>query len=734
MNRRNLLKKTAGFAIILLALSGFNSVAYSADFYVAPSGNDVNPGTVAKPVATLERASQIVRQMRKKNPSEAITVWLKRGTYSREATFTLSAMDSGSEKVPIVYSACKGERVLLTGGRILDKAWFKKSNDNAVLSKIIDEKARSLVWEVDLKAHGIADYGENQKRGFGQNDFKGTAPMQLYIGGARMVLARWPNPDESYPQNLKEFVKNRKGVVGRAGVVDVGPVAGDADYRKRGETFKYSFDRADKWVGAPEIWLDGIFNESWEWSYNRVAKIDPVKKTITLSYGESGGLNDKYSSDFFFAENLLEELDRPGEYWIDRVKGKLYLIPPESFSSADSQIMVTMLGEPMLKLRNVSNVIFRDLEMSYGRGDMAEVKGGEGVRFERCFIRDFSGNAVMLNGKAHGVSACRFLRVGGTAVGINAGDNLKLMLGACYVEDCEIKECAWYNRVYNPAVRLAGVGNRVSHNHISDLPHVAIHMTGNDQLVEYNEISKVCDEFTDMGAIYVYTGDQPYMRGNVVRGNYIHDMGRLSMQNGVYPDNGTMGVTIEGNIFLRIGDAAVKHPSRAINNNSCAYIVTRNNIFIDCVMPYLMSAHSGGANHDKQKVKWEDFFKEHPLQTLPHIAKYPEMKNFWQEDRRYPTTNPYERNVVWNPTRPLVVPQNKGKKKKQILFADGATEDYAGLIKTNNWTATVDPGFINATNNDYTLKAGAEVFKQIPGFKAIPFKEIGPRIVPGPKQ
>ena len=82
------------------------------------------------------------------------------------------------------------------------------------------------------------------------------------------------------------------------------------------------------WALADDIWLSGVFSWSWQWSYNRVASIDLPSQTITLRYGERSGITDRYSHDYFFAENLLEEIDQPGEYFLDRATGILFLLAP----------------------------------------------------------------------------------------------------------------------------------------------------------------------------------------------------------------------------------------------------------------------------------------------------------------------------------------------------------------------------------------------------------------------
>jgi hypothetical protein len=43
------------------------------------------------------------------------------------------------------------------------------------------------------------------------------------------------------------------------------------------------------------------------------------------------------------------------------------------------------------------------------------------------------------------------------------------------------------------------------------------------------------------------------------------------------------------------------------------------------------------------------------------------------------------------------------------------------------WLTDADPGFVNVAGGNYALRSDAEVFKRLPGFKLIPFDQIGPQ-------
>ncbi|MBB6731594.1 Ig-like domain-containing protein [Cohnella zeiphila] len=692
-------------------------------FYVATDGSDSNPGTLDAPFQTLEKARDAIRELKSESglPSGGVTVYLRGGKYERSASFQLEEQDSGSADSPIKYQAYPGESVTLTGGQSLAKSWFTPVTDQAILNRIISADARTKVLQVDLRAHGITDYGVISRHGYYKaNDVSQVPPMELYVDGQDMTLARWPN----------------NGTVQMGDIVDPGPTRSDADLQDRGGTFTYTYDRPQYWTQADDIWLDGIFGYSWEWSYNKVASIDTANKTITLRYGEMSGLLKNWYPDFHFASNLLEEIDMPGEYYIDRTSGILYFLPTASFGQDAPDIAVTMLGTPMINALNVSHVTFEDLTLEDGRDSAVVVMGGDHVLVSHCEIRNFTNGGVQINTQSRwlyndfatatgtdiGVVNSHIHHIGGTAVTLNGGDRTTLTHGNNYVEDSHIHDFAYYHKAYNPAVILTGVGNRVSHNEIHDAPHPGILVFGNDQLIEYNDIYDVCKMFSDLGAIYMNAGETPQQRGTVIRRNYFHNIGesKAGVQ-GVYPDNFTMGLTIDENIFYKMGNAA-------INNNGGAHITARNNLFVDSKTPYSYSDMYLGDDPNGQIAKnympkWQALFAaNNNFVGTPYLDEYPELADFFTENRYYPDTNAYQNNVIYNPT----------VTRSSTTNAQGAYDKYNLLQYGGNWVTDHDPGFVDLAGGDLELKSDAEVFQQIPGFVSIPFDEIGPSGKVGP--
>lgn len=689
------------------------------ELFVAPDGDDGASGTMDAPLRTLEGARDAIRALKSSSglPEGGVTVSLREGVYPRAEAFELGADDSGTADAPITYRSYPGETVTLTGGVQLDSAGFEPVADEAVLTRIVDESARGRVIGIDLAAAGITDYGQLSRHGYWKaNDVSSVPPMELYVGGEGMTLARWPNEG---------------GTVQMDEIIDAGPTRKDADLQERGGTFSYTYDRPQHWTQADDVWLDGIFGYSWEWSYNKIAAIDAEAKTITLRYGEMSGLMKTWFEDFHFAENLLEELDAPGEYFIDRATGMLYLIPNQAFlGGADAT--VTMLSEPMLRTDGTSHVAFEELVLEYGRANAAVILGGSNVTIERSDIRNFADGGVLINspgrytydgipvnrgGRDHAVIDSHLRHIGGVPVVLQGGDKSTLEPGRNRVENSHIHDFAYYHKAYNPGVMFDGVGNIARNNEIHDAPHPGIIVHGNDHLIERNDIYDVCKTFQDLGAIYMNAGATPQQRGTIIRQNYFHDtgIGRLGVE-GIYPDNLTMGLTIEENVFYRMGNDAIK-------SGSGDYITARNNVFVDTHVPYdnyemWMGDQPGNTVDTSYMPGWVELFEaNNGFVGTPYAEKYPELLTFFDENHYFPANNVFERNVTWNPTlsRSGQVNEHGARDVKNLM-------NYA-----DNWVTDEDPGFVDWQAGDFRLREDSPVFDRIPGFAAIPFELIGPQ-------
>ena len=311
----------------------------AVEYFVSPDGDDTGTGMPEQPFATLERAREAVRETKRSGlPAGGIAVTLKPGEYGRATLFSLSPDDSGEEGSPVVYRAeVPGTAVLYGGARL---AGFTRVQDEATLRRL-PEQARGQVYQCDLRGQGITHYGRLAVRGCGQPASPPT--IELYFDGEPMTPARWPNEGFVSIEELLE--PGQKG--------------------KTPSVFRYGSPRHERWVDAEDPWLFGYFRWLWADGTLPVGSIDPESKTLTTAeaYDYHGGM-DTTQGIIYYAFNLLEEIDSPGEWYLNRDTGILYFWPPSDPSQATVEI--GMLPTRMISLSHTSHVRIEGITLDLG--------------------------------------------------------------------------------------------------------------------------------------------------------------------------------------------------------------------------------------------------------------------------------------------------------------------------------------------------------------------------------
>jgi hypothetical protein len=712
--------------------------------YVSPEGSEGGAGTLDDPLGNLEQARDVVRAYlrREGSGSGSITVYFREGTYTVEEPVTFTEEDAATQGGRIVYRAYPGEDAVFSGGISLPASVFTPlRGDDPRAGSIIDEEARANVVHVDLKELGISEYGERSYHGFRVGTGL-TPPMELFINGRAMIPARWPN--EGYaPMDGSVPLEER--------IIEPGDDWSEQNPQGPGGTFRVDFDRLKQWENAEDMWLDGLVANDWSWQSHRIAAIDPEKQTISLANPAPYTIK---ATPRFFVENLLEEVDMPGEYFIDRATGYLYLYPPEDMGEG-AAVSVSTLSEPMLVIDGAARLTFMGFIFDTGRGGALEVLSGEANRFREIEIRNFTGTAIKLYGRNNGVMYADIHDIGGAGLILGGGDRETLQKGHNFVEDTRIYRFANYDKAYIPGVKLEGVGNRVSHCEIYDGPHGGITIQGNDHLIEYNNLHHLIQDFSDFGAIYAAIGQNPLQRGTIIRRNFIHSLGKPGTKwcVGIYSDWFSQGFTIEENILYRIGEDADMFEFIGIVNSSGRYNKILNNIFIECRIPYdrgyNMSYGYKKSGKDKplleawkkilgepsvvergvlelEGVEWEENQGEPSVVDGIYGTRYPELHRFFDEAIWFPTTCRFERNLIYNkqlPLHPEYLPEHFVMDRTSKGWSNH--EDLANA--RDNLVTDVDPGFVNLAERNFKIREEARVFDEIPGFRSIPFEEIGVR-------
>jgi hypothetical protein len=689
----------------------------SADFFVSPVGSDASPGSKSKPFATLEGARDAVRNLKQtgKLPNDGAIIWLRGGDYPRTNALELTAADSGTPNAPVLWRAYRDERVRLLGGVRL--TGFQPVTDPAVLARL-DEKARGRVVQRDLRALGITDFGEMKSRGFGRPT--AVSHCELFFAGRPMTLARWPNEGEfaqiaGYPDASGR--KDEHG--GKLGELPGG--------------FFYAGDRPRHWQDTSDVWVHGYWAYDWANSYEKLAALD-LEQRLVKTAPPHGHYGFRKGQRIYFL-NLLEELDQPGEWFLDRKTGVLYFWPPDSVAaevsarhlsresqraptSAATETLISLLGQPLVKLTGASNVTFRGFILEATRGNAVEIRGGASNRIAGCRIQNIGNSGVVIEGgTGHGVVSCDIFDAGDGGVSLSGGDRQTLKPAGHFVENCHFARQGRWSKCYVPAVLMNGVGLRASHNLIHDHPHCAILFNGNDHLIEFNEIHHIALETGDVGAIY--TGRDYTFRGNTIRHNFIHHTGGVGMGSmGVYMDDCVSGTEVFGNIFYKV------HWAMFIGGGRDHRV--ENNVFVDCDPAVRMD----GRGLDKSPV-WHNMvndFMRGKLAEMPlafYRERYPEMKSL---DRHY---GPPEGPAITGDAFKGVPPEGNVVAHNLCVgkWLEAGWHSKPEMLRLENNFTNAAACFVRqptdaSTAGDFALKKQAPAWAL--GFQRLPLEQIGP--------
>jgi len=599
----------------------------SLELYVAVNGNDAwsgrpvapNDQKTDGPYATLERARDEIRKIKKRlgELPPGITVWIRGGDYHLDRTFELVAEDGGGEKMPIAYRAYKDEQVRLLGGKRVSD--FKTVTDQAILDRL-EPAARDKVLQADLKAAGVTDFGD---------PVAAARRIELFFGGRPMQLSRWPN---------EGFVK----------IVDVVGGKPTTSHGLKGDSvgkFAYDGDRPKRWSDENDIWLHGYWFWDWADAYQKVESIDTDKRIISLTapyhhYGYRKGQR-------YYAINLLSEIDSPGEWYVDRKTGTLYFWPPADPAANETYVSVLATA---IDMGNVTDVTFRGLVIEYIRGTAIVIKEGKRNLIAGCTLRNVGGKAVAVDGgEKHGVTGCDIYDTGDGGISLTGGDRAKLIAGGHFATGNHIYRYSRNSNTYRTAVNLNGVGCRAANNLIHDAPHMALGLSGNDHVIELNEVHHVVMETDDAGAFYM--GRDWTWRGNVIRHNYFHHIGEFKSHVGtqaIYLDDWASDVKVYGNICHKVFRAVLVGGGR---DNT-----VENNILVDCNI---------GIHVDSRGLGWAKYYFDQTNNTLterlnavpyrdpPWSTRYPQLLTLYQDEPALAKYNKLLRNVIVGCAKPI---------------------------------------------------------------------------------
>lgn len=616
---------------LLVAFLLINAIGCYADgngvLYVSPKGDDRNAGTLSHPLKTIGAA---LGKMKEITAGQQVEVMLRGGTYEIDATLEVN-------RDHVFIHPYQDETVTISGGKSVTRNSLKPVKEQAVLDRL-QPQVRSLIREIDFKKNRMELVGLHAT-GFGRPSQ--VAWTEVFVDGQPLRIARWPNDSTVMIGKIQE-----------SGVAKEGK---EAPF----PVFGYQEERPSGWKSVENMWISGYFAHGYADDMICVESIDTIHKMIHTRQHTVYGFMTGAPWRQWFALNLLEELDVPGEYVIDAGRGKMYVYPPAGKMENWS---VSLLESPLMAIEHCKDVKVQGITFEYGRHIGVYMENTHRALIKNCIIRNMGGVGVSIGkgtlkagnqrghesggspasrvvgdlmgtvyqnilfnregGTENGVVDCYIYNVGAGGISLGGGDRASLTPAGNYVENCRIHD---YNRIeksYRPGIWMDGVGNRISKCDIYNAPSMAILFHGNNHVIELCDITNVCSEVDDQGAVYY--GRDPSEQGNVIRYCYFHELSPRHRVTATYHDDGACGAEVYGNIYYKAGSLPVLIGGGHNNHY-------RHNIFIDSPVAIHIDARMQG---------WGKFMIEkgaiidQRLQTVnyknpPYSTVYPLLAEYW---------------------------------------------------------------------------------------------------------
>lgn len=558
------------FVIILLFV--IHSVSFSTEYYVATNGNDSNPGTEVSPFATLSKARDVVRTDLVGNADQNITVWIRGGTYYLSETVVFEPDDSPSDGYNVTYQAYAGETPVFSSGRVISGWTELDVNDEPA---DLPAEASGHLWVTDIPSEW----------GLFKTLFDSQNELPRARGDGFKPVADGDKENLYYP----------------AGVIKNWPNLEDIEIVIRPK---------HRWV------MNILPLESVD-DVNRIATV-AIPGTYAFTQELTNNINE-----FVWVENIIEGLDKPGEWVLNTQTGKLYLWPandsaPSSTIAAPAfKELIRVEGEESTHLP-VRNLVFRGLTFTHGERDtwtldeacvqhdwecydkgnaLMRFRGGENCRVEYCNFVNSGGGGLRLDLHCQNIAVFgnKFEFLGGTGIGLlgygpgttDLNKNNRVLCNEIH----DVGQHYWHC----PGIMIFQSGdNIVANNLIYNTPYTGLILTcaapKHFRTSFKREITGTI-RWAEVGAPGTYTSEQvePFLHGrnNMIKYNEIHHtMEFMGDGNGIYIRFCPAGNSIVRNYVHHIIGAGTNCAIRPDGDQSHTKI--NENIIYKCVKSGLM--------------------------------------------------------------------------------------------------------------------------------------------------
>lgn len=323
------------FMLALLLVATFASKTEATELWVSPDGNDKNKGTKEAPFATLDAAIRKARELRRLKDTSikgGINIFVESGTYLLEQPLFIRPEDSGTADSPTLICAAKGAKPIFSGGIPLKNNWQKVGAQTTNLSPL----AKGNVWMIDAPIVGdeVLDFRQlwvNNKKAIRAKSTTGSS-MERILSWNHQTQTCWipkPKTAQFKWQAGMEFFIHQWWAVANLRIKNAKVV---------GDSVQLSFLQPESKIQSEHPWP-----APW--------------------------MSKETGNSAFYLANALQFLDEPGEWYMDKLKRKIYYWPRDGEELRNASVVVPHL-ETLLRIegtidRPVKNISIKGISWEH---------------------------------------------------------------------------------------------------------------------------------------------------------------------------------------------------------------------------------------------------------------------------------------------------------------------------------------------------------------------------------
>jgi len=364
------------FLLILIAACLMPTLLLAQTIFVSPLGNDYNPGSKDKPVASFGKAQILARKVAR---TKSVAVIFAKGVYYLPQTVVFTAEDSRDSGRTVTYQSEFEGEAILSGGSLLDLKWKPYKNG---------------IFVADITGNPLID--------------------QLYINGKRQRMARFPN------------------AVSGKNVFDTWDFSHEAKADSANNPL--SVERVARWKNPEGGYIHAMHSALWG-DMHWIIKGKNADGTLNYEGGWQNNRPSPMHPVYRMVENIFEELDAPGEWFFNAKEQKLYYMPEQTTDLKTAKVEIVRLRhliefsgskENPVKSVNLKGFIFRHAARTFMDNKEPLLRSDWTV---------YRGGAVVFNGAEDcSITDCEFDQVGGNTIFVN-NYNRRITIRGCYIHD-----------------------------------------------------------------------------------------------------------------------------------------------------------------------------------------------------------------------------------------------------------------------------------------------------------